>query len=141
MSDSQSKRPSIADAGGFISKDRMNELLSNYEKEHANQKGTDIVKAMCFSKDKVLELLADDRAVGLRIYYGVHINTDGEEMREKKMVLVATDANGNDILPADVTLDGGVQAKSANLILDDGLPCPTYCGGDPGGTKGGPTPE
>ncbi|MBV8251188.1 MAG: hypothetical protein JO154_01175 [Chitinophaga sp.] len=137
MSDSQSKRPSIADAGGFISKERMNELLSNYEKEHAGQKATDIVKAMCFSKDKVLELLADDRAAGLRIYYGVHIDAEGDQIKEKKMVLVATDADGNDILPADVTLDGGIQAKSANLILDEGLPCPNYCGGGGGSTTGG----
>ncbi|RAJ79214.1 hypothetical protein CLV59_106275 [Chitinophaga dinghuensis] len=137
MSDSQSKRPSIADAGGFISKERMQTLLTNYEKDHADQKATDIVKAMCFSKDKVLELLADDRAVGLRIYYGIHIDTDGDGIKEKKMVLVATDANGDDILPADVTLDGGIQAKSAGLILDDGLPCPNYCGGGGGGTGGG----
>ncbi|MBV7529953.1 hypothetical protein [Chitinophaga sp. sic0106] len=130
---SASNRPSISEAGGFISKERMDTLLGNYAAEHADQKSADFVKAMCFSKDKVLELLADDRAAGLRIYYGIHIDTDGDGIKEKKMVLVATDANGDDILPAGVSLDG-VQSKDMALILDEGLPCPQYCGGGGGGT-------
>ncbi|MFB6457947.1 hypothetical protein ACE38W_21935 [Chitinophaga sp. Hz27] len=132
---SENQRPSITQAGNFISMDRMNTLLDNYAKDHGDQKAPDFVKAMCFSKDKVLELLAQENAAGLRIYYGMHFND--ENLKEKKMVLVATDANGVDILPPGVTSDDLIQSKNGQgLILDEGVPCPTYCGNnDPGSVQ------
>lgn len=130
MSDS-SKRPIPSDAGGFISLEEMNELTGNHDAEHANQKSLDThVKAMCFGKDKVLELLDQPGATALRIYYGIKIDTDGDGIKEKKMILVAVDEEGNDILPVEAapTASGAV-AKTMALILDQGMPCPQYCSG------------
>jgi hypothetical protein len=130
MSDS-SKRPIPSDAGGFISLKEMNELTGNHDAEHANQKSLDThIKAMCFGKDKVLELLDQPGATALRIYYGIKIDTDGDGIKEKKMILVAVDEKGNDILPVEAapTASGAV-AKTMALILDQGMPCPQYCSG------------
>ncbi|NIG56112.1 hypothetical protein [Chitinophaga sp. Cy-1792] len=127
---SEEKRPNISEFGGFISKDEMDRLLGNYSDDHGDQKSPDFVKAMCFSKDKVLELLAQNNAAGLRIYYGLHLTDDNQ--REKKMVLVATDADGCDILPTGVTSGDLMGSKGGSgLILDQGVPCPQFCSPDP----------
>jgi hypothetical protein len=132
MSDA-TKRPIPSDAGAFISLEEMNQLTKNHDDEHANQKSLDPhVKAICFGKDKVLELLDQPGATALRIYYGLKIDTDGDGIKEKKMVLVAVDENGDDIVPVEAapTATGAV-AKTMNTakILDQGVPCPQYCSG------------
>jgi hypothetical protein len=139
MSDS-SKRPIPSDAGAFISLEEMNELTSNHDAEFAAQKSLgQHVKAMCFGRDKVIELLDQPGAVALRIYYGIKIDTDGDGIKEKKMVLVAVDEEGNDILPpsqeeAKAAAAQGIQSKELSAkILDAGIPCPTYCTGGKGG--------
>ena len=133
MSDS-TKRPIPSDAGAFISLEEMNVLTKNHDDQHANQKSLDPhIKAICFGKDKVLELLDQPGATALRIYFGLKIDTDGDGIKEKKMVLVAVDENGNDILPVPqdaAALSSGIQSKTMQAkILDAGLPCPSYCGG------------
>lgn len=139
MSDS-SKRPIPSDAGEFISLEEMTELTSNHDAEFVAQKSLgDHVKAMCFGKDKIIELLDQPNAVALRIYYGIKIDTDGDGIKEKKMVLVAVDDKGNDILPpsqeeAKAAAAAGIQSKGlSGKILDAGIPCPTYCSGGQGG--------
>lgn len=132
MSDSY-KRPIPSDAGGFISLDEMNELTKNHDDDHVNQKsfGTH-VKAMCYGKDKVLELLDQPGAVALRIYYGIKIDTDGDGIKEKKMILVAVNEEGDDILPTPITETDKTVAVAKTLqakILDSGVPCPEYCSG------------
>ncbi|PSL43325.1 hypothetical protein CLV51_10814 [Chitinophaga niastensis] len=138
MSDS-TKRPIPSDAGAFISLEEMNTLTRNHDDDHAiasaNQKSLTghHIKAMCFGKDKVLELLDHPDATALRIYYGLKVDTDGSGVKEKKMVLVAVDSDGNDILPTPevpATATGAVaKSMSTAKILDAGLPCPDYCGG------------
>ncbi|NLR57988.1 hypothetical protein HGH93_07740 [Chitinophaga polysaccharea] len=127
-------RPIPSDAGGFISLEEMLELTKNHDDDHANQKSFDShVKAMCFGKDKVLELLDQPGAVALRIYYGIKLN--GDSQRERKMILVAVDENGNDILPksaaemAAAQASGIVAKDTPPVILDQGVPCPQYCSG------------
>ncbi|MGO4291507.1 hypothetical protein [Chitinophaga sp. RAB17] len=132
MSDSY-KRPIPSDAGGFISLDEMNELTKNHDDDHVNQKsfGTH-VKAMCYGKDKVLELLDQPGAVALRIYYGIKVDTDGDGRKEKKMILVAVNEEGDDILPTPITETDKTVAVAKTLeakILDSGVPCPEYCSG------------
>jgi hypothetical protein len=79
------------------------ELTANYRNAQPN----DCIKAEFFGKNAILALLNQDNCMGMRIYYGQDNNG------VKKLVLVGTDGNGND-------LDTG-------LILDKGFPCPTYC--------------
>ncbi|HVI43342.1 MAG TPA: hypothetical protein VM802_00665 [Chitinophaga sp.] len=138
MSD-YAKRPIPSDAGGFISREEMDLLTKNYDDEHAvqNQKSfKGHVKAMCFGKDKIIQLLSHPDCVAVRIYYGLKIDTDNDGIKEKKMVLVAVDKNGNDILPPPVDKHTGSVAKSMSasraMILDDGHPCPDYCSGGEG---------
>ncbi|MBO9731091.1 MAG: hypothetical protein J7623_20810 [Chitinophaga sp.] len=137
MSDSN-KRPIPSDAGAFISLDEMNILTKNHDDDHAaasaHQKTLNPhIKAICFGRDKVLELLDQPGATALRIYFGLKIDTDGDGIKEKKMVLVAVDEKGNDILPLPedpAALSSGIQSKSMQAkILDAGLPCPSYCNG------------
>jgi hypothetical protein len=138
MNDS-TKRPIPSDAGAFISLEEMNALTDNHNAEFAAQKSIDPhVKAICFGKDKVIELLDQPGAVALRIYYGLKIDTDGDGIKEKKMVLVAVNENGDDILPpsaeeAKAAAASGVQSKElSGKILDAGLPCPQFCTGGKG---------
>lgn len=61
-----------------------------------------------FGKDAILELLAQENAVGLRIYYGIDTATG-----EKKLVITGVDADENDLYQG--------------LLLDKSLPCPETC--------------
>ncbi len=59
---------------------------------------------------KISALLAQTGAVGIRVYYG--LDTKGAP----KLVAVAVDSNGNDILTA-----------GSPMILDKFMPCPASC--------------
>lgn len=124
------KRPIPSDTGAFISLDEMNTLTQNHDDDHVNQKSFgNHVKAMCFGKDKILELLDQPGATAVRIYYGIKIDTDGDGIKEKKMILVAVDEEGNDILPVtpQPNATGALAKGSMALILDQGVPCPEFC--------------
>lgn len=62
--------------------------------------------AQFLGKDKLQDLLDVEGSMGIRIYYG--LDNDGKQ----KVVLVAADANENDIM---------------SLILDTAVPCPSRC--------------
>lgn len=66
-----------------------------------------------FPREVFDRLLAQPGAAGIRIYWG------RSEMRERETVLVAVDAESND-------MTGGE-------LFDLGYPCPPYCGGGGGG--------
>lgn len=87
--------------GGMISLQEAAGLTANYRAAHAGQ-----VLASFYGKDHIQALLNQTGAMGIRIYYGI------DNQGEKQMVLVAADANGNDIL---------------GLTLEQGYPCPKYC--------------
>ncbi|MFY0255696.1 hypothetical protein ACDQ55_17275 [Chitinophaga sp. 30R24] len=129
------KKTISSDTGAFISLAEMKTLTKNHDDDHANQKSFDShVRAMCFGKDKIIELLDQPGAVALRIYYGIKIDTDGDGIKEKKMILVAVDEHGNDIVPSETPAvapaDGIVsKAMAMGKILDSGLPCPQFCSG------------
>jgi hypothetical protein len=78
-----------------------------------------------FGIDKIHELLADKpTATGIRIYYGLDIDGDGK--RDKKFLIVATDAEGNDIIPSaqkGLEKDG----EPAKDILGTDMYCPFDC--------------
>lgn len=125
------KKPFPPDAGEFISLETAMKLRLNYDNDQSQKKKKDYTKALCFSKDKVIELLSHPDCVALRIYYAIKIDTDGDGVKEKTMVLVAVDKNGDDILPAGPTEAVAKGAGSTALLLDGGLPCPLYCSTKP----------
>ncbi len=87
----------------LISLADASELTANFR----NAQTDDYIKAEYFGKNAILSLLKQDDCIGMRVYYGQEI--DGV----KKLVLVAVDANGNDLVNG--------------VILDKGFPCPSYC--------------
>lgn len=76
--------------------------------------------AETFNKEDVLNLLAVNGASALRIYYGL------DTANVIHAVLVAADANGEDILPAN---NMAATADPA-LILEEGVRCPPSCPAD-----------
>ena len=71
-----------------------------------------------FEIDAVNKLLATDGCAFFRIYYGMKENDDVDA------ILVAANADGEDILPSSTTtglLDGEA------IILEDGIRCPEAC--------------
>jgi len=71
-----------------------------------------------FSKAAIEKLLATTGCVSLRIYYGMKENLEADA------VIVAANAEGEDILPPIVTTT--LQGADP-LILEDGLRCPQDC--------------
>lgn len=86
--------------GSFIDLNEGAGLTKTYRTNHKNKK-----IAQFFGREKLLTLLSQTDAVGIRIYFG---ERDGEI----ELVLVAADANENDII---------------GKILDSGVSCPTNC--------------
>lgn len=97
--------------GTYITQTQAQTLGQNYMNSSRYQ-ATGYIKAHYLGKDKLSELLGQDGCMGLRIYYGTKIETSGLSVPD--LVVVGTDANGNDILEDD-------------LILDVSLPCPPLC--------------
>ena len=94
--------------GSLISRAEARELMDNYE-DSAAFPANNHTKGMLFGKNRIEALLAQPGCTGLRIYYG---KTGTANTDEAKMIIVGTDSEGNDM---------------TNLILDAGLPCPSYC--------------
>lgn len=86
-----------------------------------------LVTSETFNGDVLTTIAAVTGFAGLRIYYGM--STD---MKVHAM-LVATDKDGNDILPTDLTAKfapGGAQTVSSGggVVGEEGQRCPPTCG-------------
>ncbi len=110
--------PYTTSAGVFISLSTGRQGIATYKASNAYLENQNL-KAHFFGKDKILDLLNQSGAVGLRIWYG--IGPDGNNRNVPQLYVVAVDANGDDILPS-----------GNELVLDQSLPCPSYC---PGGAS------
>lgn len=88
--------------GSFITLSAGGTLTSAYRSNFSSQP-----KAYFFGKNKLNALLTESTSVGIRVYFGQ--DTSGN----LTMVLVAADANGNDLC--------------SSYILDNGVACPTVC--------------
>ncbi|MBK7965839.1 MAG: hypothetical protein IPK10_11495 [Bacteroidetes bacterium] len=71
-----------------------------------NNNPTGTKRAFLVSKEELTELMAQDRADGIRVYIGE------KEDRELTIVVVATDSEGNDI---------------QTIVMDHFPPCPSAC--------------
>jgi hypothetical protein len=97
------------DTGEFISLQDAKELRETYK----NQGDQTHTQANAYGITKILGLLSQNGAVGLRMYHGLK-DVGGTYQRE--LVIVAVDSNGDDILD-----------PTAPKILDLSNPCPNYC--------------
>lgn len=94
--------------GAYIERPQASQSINNYISSPCFKENKE-VKGHFFGRDKILELLSQQGSMGLRIYYGKDASSN------PMLIVVAADANGDDILDGD-------------RILDFSLPCPTHCG-------------
>ena len=74
-----------------------------------------------FEISAVQKLLATEGAAFLRVYYGM------KENEEVDVILVAVNAEGEDILPSATAVSSSPEEP---VILEDGFRCPEFCPGD-----------
>ncbi len=110
----------LADAAAMTLRYRQNKTLvlqPQYPPE---------ILALCetFNKDAIVALANNPLAVGIRIYYGM------DENLLVHAILVATDAQGADILPPTATSSAARNAMDDDDdggIEEDGIRCPPTC--------------
>ncbi|MGX5819159.1 hypothetical protein ACWKWU_13230 [Chitinophaga lutea] len=112
------------DSGKFLSLVQGAKLTKAYRFDQTDRKKhTDPILSAFFGVEKINALLNKPGATGLRIYYGLDVDGDGK--RDKKFLLTACDASGNDILPStDHTLAKDAPAEE---ILGTDIYCPYDC--------------
>jgi len=94
--------------GQFIPLETAREYVDNYK----NLPGSGPIRAHGFGKNKVLEVLNQPGATGLRIYYAYEKLGDGTF--KQQVVVVGVNAQNEDLL-------------DTNKILDFSSACPPYC--------------
>ena len=114
------------DTGIFIPLANAAKLTKNYRVDQLERKKhKDPVMSQFFGIDKLNELLSQEGAIGLRIYYGLDVDGDGKV--DKHFVLTATDADGEDILPtAERSLEKDAATKNTGILVTD-IKCPFDC--------------
>lgn len=89
--------------GEMIPLEDAAQMTANYRARCPND-----MQAHFYGKDKILELLGQTGAMGIRAYYGV------DNMGVKQLVLVAADANENDILGLTLDLSKNCPPRCSN---------------------------
>ncbi|GAB5417054.1 MAG: hypothetical protein Crog4KO_19200 [Crocinitomicaceae bacterium] len=88
--------------GGAISIEQGADMTARYRDDNPGD-----IKGHFYGKDILKQLLNQEGAMGIRIYYGI------DENGKKELVLVSADADENDNL---------------DLVVDLSQPCPPDCG-------------
>lgn len=100
--------------GGPISPATLKSWMNNYDARQTETfPGKTVIKGHFFGRDKIMQLLNEKDAVGIRVYHGVNDNGDYTVM------LVAARSDWSDILPDS--------EPGGPIILDDSANCPPYC--------------
>ncbi|NBW38020.1 MAG: hypothetical protein EBR30_23970 [Cytophagia bacterium] len=113
--------------GEKINKKTARKWIKNYEKKHRGDKN--YLSSMHFHKKIVMDMLNEESCVGLRIYNAM------DDEGKLHFILVGTDAQGKNILPAE---DDYVAARSTvdssdggePILINNGFPCPPHCPDD-----------
>ncbi len=101
--------------GGPISLETFKGWMTNYSSQQTQAfPNTTVIKGHFFGRDKIMHLLDEKDAVGIRVYYGVN------DIGENTVILVAARSDWSDILPDD-------SGPGGPIILDDSFNCPPYC--------------
>src|SRR5258706_16212815 len=116
------KTPLLPEGDHFISLQQAREMTALYRAQKENIlapefKGKDIL-SVCetFNRAAFDALLTEDSCAGIRIYFGMN-----PEM-QIRVIAVAVDQNGRDILPAE-----GAKSLEGAKIVEDGQICPPWC--------------
>ena len=98
--------------GGYVPESTAKQYLQNYQQGPAFNWNHG-VKAHFFGKDILQDMLNQQGAMGLRLYYGSKVDPSSNTL-QPELVLVAADSNGDDI-------------TANNKIADFSRPCPQFC--------------
>ena len=71
-----------------------------------------------FEKEVIQRILDTTDCASFRVYFGM------KENQQVSVIMVAADADGNDLLPA---ASDSVTGTDDPVIIDDGYRCPTIC--------------
>lgn len=80
----------------------------------SNPTGT---KAHFFGFEIIRQILAEEGCVGIRMYYALDDNG------KRQLVLVGTNAAGENLIPKSLKLDG----EEEFIVADASYPCPSFC--------------
>lgn len=105
-----------------ISLDKAEAMTARYRETM----GPKDVKAGLFPAEVFLRLLSQRGARAIRIYPG------RDEHGMLNFVLVAADADWNDMLPGTAKLRDTPEEEDDGLLMENSYPCPIYCGGNDG---------
>jgi hypothetical protein len=100
--------------GGAITLETANRWTANYRGENAGD-----TEAHFFGNEIIKQILAEEGAVGIRMYYALDDNG------RKQILLVGTNAKGEDLLPSSSS--NAKTEGDTNIIADMSYPCPGYC--------------
>ena len=109
--------------GNWVSKKHTQESTARFQASDAF-KALKHKKSVFLGEKKILRLLSQDGAIGIRTYIGLDADDNPQ------VFMVALDVEGNEIL----RLEKSTREQSEGLILDDGRWCPPLC--EPPGVLG-----
>lgn len=90
------------------------------------EKNPGSTEAHFFGAAIIKQILAERGCVGIRMYYTI------DNHGQKQIVLVGTDANGNNLLPSSTpsamaSFSLFSDSAEENIVADVSWPCPSYC--------------
>lgn len=101
----------------------LEEFKGGTIKYRSGEKGAP--RAFFYSKAAITELLNQNGAVGMRVYYAL------TEEGDRSMYIVATDCDGKDLRPSEDQSCNENQSmmyrSTSYMMLKSEAPCPTYC--------------
>jgi hypothetical protein len=101
----------------FIAPEIATAWMANYRQQNPGER-----EGHFFGNEIIQQLLAQKGAVGIRMYYAL------DDKGQKQLILVATDAKGKDLVPADAKLNPGLRVEGEPTgYADASWPCPGYC--------------
>lgn len=117
MADDQKKPPFDPNYGSWKSKGEAKSCTKKYRENKVVFEGLKGKKHAFLGEKKILRLLSQEGAIGIRTYMGL------DDAGDPHLFLVAVDSNGYDILKAEKA----TEEQSEGLILNDGAWCPPLC--------------
>jgi hypothetical protein len=100
--------------GGPITLETAKRWTANYKGENAGD-----TEAHFFGNEIIKQILAEEGAVGIRLYYAI------DDSGRKQILLVGTNVKGQDLLPSSSS--NAKTEGDTNVVADMSYPCPGYC--------------
>jgi hypothetical protein len=87
---------------------------ANYRKQNPGDR-----EGHFFGFEIIKQILSQKGCMGIRAYYAIDANGN------KQLLLVATDANGEDLMLESA--NSAARTEEGNIVADASYPCPGYC--------------